>query len=149
MGNIARLLAVLSLLLVSVGCATSTTIITNPPGATVSRGGVELGQTPYVFTTDMNVMSSETLQVTAATGESQTVVLRRSEIDPIPFAVTLGTCFFCGWTGIGIAGGVAYFFAGWKLPESTVVTFGGRPAALRPRQPAVARRHVDDDAMVF
>lgn len=112
------------------GCATSTMIISNPPGAEVTQQGRSLGQTPVRYETSMWIMSSETVDVKSPSGEVQSITLRRSEIDPLPFVASLGACFCFGWTGIGLAGGIVYFAGGWKLPDETVVNFAQRPASI-------------------
>lgn len=72
MGKITPLAVVLIAAAAFSGCATTTTIVTNPPGATVERNGVKLGQTPLRYETKMHVFESEDVVVTSPTGEIRT-----------------------------------------------------------------------------
>ena len=86
----------------------------------------------------MWIWESETVDVTAPTGQVQTVTLRRSEIDPLPFFGGLGLCFCFGTAVVGLAGIPIYFAAGWKLPETTTVNFSPGAVALPSTGPKVA-----------
>jgi hypothetical protein len=113
------------------GCATSTMIVTDPPGATVARDGQTLGTTPLRYESKMWVLETEHIQVTSTSGVTQDVALTRSEIDALPFVGSLGlvACFW--YSGIGLVGIPWYFAAAWKLPATTVVTHPARPARKR------------------
>lgn len=131
MGQRFAFAAVVVIVAVGSGCATSTMIITDPPGATVARDGQTLGTTPLRYESKMWVLETEHVQVTSTSGVTQDVALTRSEIDPLPFVGSLGlvACFW--YSGIGLVGIPWYFAAAWKLPATTVVTHPARPAARK------------------
>lgn len=124
--NLAKLLSLSAAVALAAACATSTKIVTDTPGAKVvaidDKGGkTPVGSTPVNFETKMWIWEKQKLEVTAPTGETQTVELSRSEIDLIPTggAVALTCC-----TGVGVCGGVPLFLAGgMKLPAETKVQF--------------------------
>ena len=70
------------------GCATTTKITSDPPGATVSleKDKKELGKTPLTYESKMWIWESERVVVKAPGRKPKTVELKRSEFDALPFA---------------------------------------------------------------
>jgi hypothetical protein len=150
-GGIMRIaLLTISSLAVSVlagaGCATTTKIVTDPPGATVSviekegQPPRELGKAPLTYESKMWIVSSETL-VVKADGKEKRVELKRSEFDMVPGigSIALGVCLFP--TLCAPAGAVVLFLAGgMKLPEETKISMKdaapAKPVARRPDEAA-------------
>jgi hypothetical protein len=106
-------------------CATTTKIVTDEPGATVTlidaKGNKKpLGKTPLTHESKMWIWEKEKIEVSQG-GQTKVVELSRSEIDPLPTggAVVLTVC-----TGVGICAGLPLFLAGGlKFPEETKVVF--------------------------
>lgn len=116
-----RLAAVVVTCAVS-ACATTTTITTERPGATVVRQGdkEELGVTPLTYTSQAWLWQTEKLDVTDKRGKTATIEMKRSEVDMVPMAG--GVCL--SLTGCGAVAGIPLILAGgMKLPEETPVTF--------------------------
>jgi len=120
-------------------CASTTTIISDPPGATVhDKNGVELGKTPYEFTTKDSVFDSRVVEVRKRGYEPKIVELQRSEIDVVPFIASI-SCMFClgVTTLVGFIPAAFWFwYQGFKYPEETRIKLhkkagaGGDVAAL-------------------
>jgi len=127
----------------SVGCATTTTITTEQPGAKVVRQAdkVELGVTPYTYTSEMWLWESEKLEVTGK-GGSAVVEMKRSEVDMLPMVG--GVCL--SLTGCGLIAGVPVILAGgMKLPEKTEVVLS-KKQSLAPVERDDAVAHYQDVA---
>lgn len=100
------------------GCATTTKITSDPPGATVVREAdkKELGKTPLTYESKMWIWESERLTVKAPGRKPKTVELKRSEVDLLPMCG--GICLApvcCSGVPIILAGGM-------KLPETMKVS---------------------------
>lgn len=103
------------------GCATTTKITTEPPGATVIRDAdkKELGKTPLTYESKMWIWESEKLTVKAPGKKPKTVELKRTEADVLPLVG--GICLTL--TGCGCVAGIPIILAGgMKLPETTKVS---------------------------
>ncbi len=132
-----RLALIAVLAVATANCATSTNIVTEPPGAAVVRekDKVELGVTPYKYTTSMWIWESDKLNVTSKAGQSKSIEIKRTEIDLVPAVVagglTLCTC---------VCGVPVFLAGGFKLPETTKVEFDKKAAATesRPEQTPIA-----------
>ena len=88
MGFAVKRIALLLALAASVSCATTTMITTDAPGASVVRekDKVELGVTPYKYTTSMWIWESDKLNVTSKAGQTKSIEVKRSEFDMVPGA---------------------------------------------------------------
>ncbi len=105
----------------SLGCASTSNVVTERPGATVIResDGEELGQTPYAYETKGFLWESEKLKVVQGS-KTAVVEMKRSEIDMLPMVG--GACLTL--TGIGACAGIPIILAGgMKLPAETPVDF--------------------------
>lgn len=111
----------------SVACASTTTVVTERPGATVirERDGEELGQTPYAYETKGFLWESEKLKVVQG-NKTAVVEMKRSEIDMLPM---VGGICLTG-TGVGACVGLPIILAGgMKLPAETPVDFDKKKSA--------------------
>ena len=120
------------------GCATTTTIVTEPPGALVEHNGQQLGPTPLTYQSKMWMWETELVNVTSASGATKQIALKRSEIDVAPFVGSLGLVCCFGTAIVGLAGIPLFFAAAYKFPATTTVTFDQRPAAIPPSGPPLA-----------
>lgn len=122
------------------GCATTTKIVSEPPGAEVydssskdAKNAKALGKTPMTYEHKGWMWESTQLQVKAPGYKAKSVEVKRSEIDLMPTVggVALCVCVPClGWVG-----GPLWFLAGgMKFPEETKVKLDrdGAPAAAPP-----------------
>ncbi|MDP2342603.1 MAG: hypothetical protein Q8O67_16720 [Deltaproteobacteria bacterium] len=135
-----RFALLLVLVAAAVSCATTTTITTETPGATVVRekDKVELGVTPYKYTTSMWIWESDKLAITSKAGQTKSIEVKRSEFDMLPGlgGIGLSVCLFpiggpCAGIPIFLAGGM-------KLPETTKVEFDKKTAGKRPESEPLA-----------
>ena len=116
---------ILALLVVAVfaGCATSTVIVTDPPGAKVyDDKGSELGTTPYTFESSMWLWEKAELEVKKEGYQSKSFEVSRSEIDIVP---TIGSAalFVClGFVPFGLTGVVLFLAGGMKFPDETKIS---------------------------
>lgn len=131
------LVAVVALAALGTGCATTTKIVSEPPGAEVYdanvKDGKPLGKTPMTYEYKGWMWEAQPLQVKAPGYKAKTVELKRSEIDMMPTigGVAVCVCVPC----IGWVGGPLWFLAGgMKLPAETKVKLDreGAPAAEAP-----------------
>jgi hypothetical protein len=108
----------LAVVVLAAGCATTTTITTEKPGAKVFDGaGKELGMTPY--TLESKSWLWEATKVTLKQGDkSRDIEIKRGEVDLLP---TVGAACLT-LTCIGALGGVPLFLAGGLkfAPETKV-----------------------------
>ncbi len=133
------------------GCATTTKIVSEPPGAQVyeagdkdAKDGKAIGKTPMSYEFKGWIWDSKQLKVSAPGYQPKSVEIKRSEINLLPAigGVALFLCVPCaGWVG-----GPVWFLAdGMKLSEETKVKLDreGAPAALREEKggPVVAVRY--------
>jgi hypothetical protein len=113
-------------------CATTTKIVTEEPGATVTlidaKGDKKpLGKTPLTHESKVWIWEKEKIEVSQG-GQTKVVELSRSEIDLLPTggAVALTVC-----TGVGICVGLPLFLAGGlKFPEETKVVFDKKTSSF-------------------
>lgn len=133
------------------GCATTTKIVSEPPGAQVfelgakdDKEGKAVGKTPMSYEFKGWIWDAKQLKVSAPGYQPKNVEIKRSEINLVPAigGVALFLCVPCaGWVG-----GPVWFLAdGMKLSEETKVKLDreGAPAALRNEDggPVVAVRY--------
>lgn len=104
------------------GCATTTKITTEPPGATVTleKDKKELGKTPLTYESKMWIWESEKVVVKAPGRKAKTVEIKRSEFDALPFLggaclTLLPPCFCVQGLPIILAGG-------FKMPAETKIS---------------------------
>ena len=132
------LAAIVACAALGTGCATTTKIISEPPGAEVydaaaPKDAKPLGKTPMTYETKGWMWESAQLKVKAPGYKVKTVDLKRSEIDLMPTVggVAVCVCVPClGWVG-----GPLWFLAGgMKLPAETKVKLDreGAPAEAPP-----------------
>jgi hypothetical protein len=113
------------------GCATTTKITSEPPGATVTRESdkKELGKTPLTYESKMWIWEAEKVTVKAPGRQPKTVELKRSEADVLPLVG--GICLTL--TGCGCPIGLPIILAGgMKLPETTNVKLEAEKGAAPP-----------------
>ena len=108
---------VLSATLMSAGCATTTTIRSEPARATVLENGRKIGTTPHEYTSEQWVWESRTLEVQAPGYETAQVRLRRTELNTSQAIVSGLVFLFLCWP----AGGVMFGAGGMDFPEETFV----------------------------
>lgn len=137
-----------SLLWLSSACATTTNIVSQPPGAKVYDAvGTELGTTPFAYTSESWKTTKDVLELKKPGYVPKKVALERSAINLGPFVggIVLAACgvpmlstIIIG--GGMIAGGVVLILAGgWNYPEETAVELerggggGDVGPAIRPR----------------
>ena len=110
----------------SAACATTTKIVSEPPGATVTNTAdkKELGKTPMTYESKMWIWESDHL-VVAKNGKSKSVELKRNEADILPLVG--GGCLTL--TGCGAIAGIPIILAGgFKFPAEVKVDLeGGAP----------------------
>jgi hypothetical protein len=122
----------------SIGCATTTKIVSEPPGAEVydaaaAKGAKPLGKTPMSYEFKGWMWDTAQLKVQAPGYKAKTVDIKRTELDMLPTVggAALCVCVPClGWVG-----GPLWFLAGgMKLPEETKVKLDreGAPAEAPP-----------------
>jgi hypothetical protein len=131
-------LLVVGALSLGAGCATTTKITTDPPGATVTseKDKKELGKTPLTYESKMWIWDSEKVVIKAPGRKPKTVEIKRSEFDALPFLggaclTLLPPCFCVQGLPIILAGG-------FKMPAETKVTLEKDAAAAPPADPAPA-----------
>jgi hypothetical protein len=136
-------LLVVGALSLGAGCATTTKITTDPPGATVTleKDKKELGKTPLTYESKMWIWESEKVVIKAPGRKPKTVEIKRSEFDALPFLggaclTLLPPCFCVQGLPIILAGG-------FKMPAETKVALekdasGGDPAPAAAPAPAPA-----------
>ena len=134
-------LALVFVLAIASACATTTTIVTDTPGATVVRekDKIELGKTPYTYTTSMWIWESDKLAVTSKSGQTKSIEVKRSEFDMLPGVGGIGITVCTG--GALICVGLPIFLAGgFKLPAETKVEFDKKSAGVdaTPEQAPIA-----------
>ena len=116
----------LVLALVAGGCATSTRITTDPPGALVIDPVTkkELGKTPFTYESKMWMWESQKLTIKAAGFKTKTIELKRTDPDLVPLigGICLVPCCL-GGVPIILAGGL-------KMPEVTPVKMEAGESAL-------------------
>jgi hypothetical protein len=88
--RLGRLFPLVGLVTVSAfaGCASSTVLQTQPPGARVSINGIPMGTTPYTLT-DTNIVTTTTHLLFEYPGYQplDTLISRDEEVDPAPLIV--------------------------------------------------------------
>lgn len=118
-------LIVLAAASLGAGCATTTKITTDPPGATVTldngKEKKELGKTPLSYESKMWIWESEKVVVKAPGRKPKTVELKRSEFDALPFVG--GACVglltpYC----LCLPGGAIIAAGGFKFPAETKIS---------------------------
>jgi hypothetical protein len=80
------------------GCASSTVLQTQPPGARVTINGMVVGQTPYTLT-DTKIVSSQTPIRFEYPGYApmDVMLVRNEEVDPLPLIAGLFTLIPLLW----------------------------------------------------
>ncbi len=151
MTRLAALVLVLAASL-GAGCATTTKIVSEPPGAQVfeagagdAKDGKAIGKTPMSYEFKGWIWDSKQLKVSAPGYKPKNVDIKRSEINLLPAigGVAVCVCVPC----VGWIGGPVWFLAdGFKLSEETKVKLEreGAPAAASTRAhdgPVVAVRY--------
>jgi hypothetical protein len=136
--------ATVATLALGAGCATTTKITSDPPGATVTleKDKKEIGKTPLNYESKMWIWESERVIVKAPGRKPKTVEIKRSEFDALPFLG--GACValltpYC----LCLPGGAIIGAGGFKLPAETKVTLekdaaGGDPMPAPAPVPAAA-----------
>ena len=126
------------------GCATTTKIVSEPPGATVTNETTkkEMGKTPLTYESKMWIWDSEKVSVKAPGRKPKSVELKRSEFDALPFlggaCVGILTAPCLCLPGAAIIGA-----GGFKLPAETKVTLDKEAEAATPPPGALK---ADDEA---
>ena len=109
-------------LLMLAGCATTTKIVSEPPGAKVlDSKGTELGTTPYDHESTLWLWEKDELELRKSGYASKKIEVSRNEIDVVP---TIGSAalFVClGFVPFGLTGVVLFLAGGMKFPEETTV----------------------------
>ena len=133
---------VVSMAVMSGGCATTTTIRSEPAHATVIEKGRKLGKTPYAYTSEQWVWETRTVELEAPGYERAQVRLRRSELNTNQAIVSaLVFWFLC------LPAGVVMFGAGgMDFPDETFVrldpaTSSSSTSPLSPEFRTVAMRY--------
>lgn len=99
-------------------CATTTTIVTDAPGAKVSDAdGKELGVTPYKYESKAWIWEKTPVKVSAG-GKEKTVELARNEFDVLPGVGGICLTLTGGLACVGIP---LFLAGGMKMPETTKV----------------------------
>jgi hypothetical protein len=132
MERLALLAFALSASVAATNCATTTMIVSDPPGAKVVKeeGNTALGVTPYKYETSMWIWESEKVKVTSTAGQTKSIELKRSEFDMVPGLAGIGITVCTG--GSLICVGLPIFLAGgFKLPEQTKVQFDAKKGFFR------------------
>lgn len=98
-------------------CVTTTKILSDPPGATVTSQHAKkvVGKTPFIYETSMWIWETDKVSVKAPGHKQKNIELKRSEADLLPLVG--GICLTpvcCSGVPIILAGGL-------KLPEVTRV----------------------------
>ncbi len=133
-------------------CATTTRIVTEEPGATVTlidaKGDKKvLGKTPLAHESKMWIWEKEKIEVSQG-GQTKVVELARSEFDVVPGvgAIAVTVC-----TGGGlICVGVPMFLAGGlKMPAETKVAFDKKTSSFIRVPESTMTLAVSDDAQRF
>jgi hypothetical protein len=140
------------------GCATTTKITTDPPGATVTleKDKKELGKTPLTYESKMWIWDSERVVVKAPGRKPKTVELKRSEFDALPFVG--GACLgiltpYC----LCLPGAAIIAAGGFKMPAETKISLekdassSGDPAPTPAPAPAPSAKAdvVEGDAVAM
>ena len=138
------LAAIVACAVLSTGCATTTKIVSEPPGAEVydSKAGKDakpLGKTPMSYEYKGWIWESQQLKVQAPGHKAKTVEIKRNEIDLLP---TVGAVCLCLTPLLCTQiGGIALFVAGgMKLPAETKVKLDREAAPAEPAAPPVGLR---------
>lgn len=146
-----RIIALTIIAAASLGsaCATTTKIISDPPGATVTseKDKKELGKTPLTYETKMWIWDSEKVSVKAPGRKAKSVELKRSEADVFPLVG--GICLTL--TGCGCVAGVPIILAGgMKMPAETKVGLDKEPEAAAPPPAALKDdEHAPSDSVAM
>ena len=111
--------------LMSLACATTTKIVSEPPGATVTsvKDKKELGKTPLTYETKMWIWESEQVTLKAAGKKVKTLELKRSDIDVLPLIGSICLLPVC------CSGAVLFAADGFKLPPEVAVKLENEPGA--------------------
>jgi hypothetical protein len=110
--------------LLAASCATTTQIISEPPGAKVHDDkGTELGTTPYSFESKGWLWESAKLELRKDGYQNKPIEVKRSEIDVMPTigAAALTVCLL-PTTILWVSGPILFLAAGMKFPAETKVT---------------------------
>ena len=123
------------------GCATTTKIVSEPPGAEVAevaskdaKDAKSIGKTPMSYEFKGWLWDSKQLKVSAPGYKAKTVEIKRGEVDLLPTVggVAVCVCVPCvGW----VAGPLWFLAGGLKLPAETKVKLdreGAPPAEAAP-----------------
>jgi len=105
------------------GCATSTLIQSEPPGAKVyDSNGTELGTTPYTHESSIWIWESDKLELRKDGYKNKTVEVSRNEIDVMPTvgAAALTLCLL-PTAILWVSGPVLFVAGGMKFPDETTV----------------------------
>jgi len=142
---VVRAIFLVAVLGAGTSCATSTVILSDPPGATVSYHGRDLGQTPLDYDSEDWLWESRKLEVSYPGYQPRNVTLRREKLNPT-VAIASGAVFlfFCWPAGVGmfLAGGLDY-------PDEVYVRLRpARPARAPVPPPYPARPHAAPPAPV-
>jgi hypothetical protein len=122
---------VASSMLLGAGCATTTMVVTEKPGAKVfNKDGKELGATPYNLEAKTWLWESTPL-VVKQDGKQRDIEVKRSEIDILP---TVGSA--CGFVLCFPAGIAGFLAGGMKFPTETKVDMAQAGPAAAPSAPA-------------
>jgi hypothetical protein len=110
--------------LLAASCATTTQIISEPPGAKVHDDkGTELGTTPYTFESTAWLWESSKLELRKDGYQNKAVEVKRSEIDVMPTVGAVALTLCLAPTGIlWVSGPVLFLAGGMKYPAETKVT---------------------------
>jgi hypothetical protein len=113
--------------LAATGCATTTKIVSEPPGATVTNLDTKkpVGKTPLTYESKMWMWEAEHLEVKAPNRKPKSVEIKRSEIDGLPLAGGVCATLICCPVGIPLV-----LAGGWKLPETVKVDLGPESSAM-------------------
>ena len=127
-------LCLIAAVLLGSACATTTKIVSEPPGAMVTseKDSKDLGKTPLTYESKMWIWESEKVSVKAAGRKTKSIELKRSEADALPLVG--GICL--SLTGCGLVAGLPIILAGgMKMPAETKVSLDKEAEATPP--PAV------------
>lgn len=143
--------AIAAVALFGTGCATTTKIVSEPPGAEVydaaaGKDAKAIGKTPLSYEYKGWIWESKQLKVQAPGHKPKTVDIKRSEVDIVPAIGSVCLCLtplLCTQVG----GIVLFVGGGMKLPAETKVKLDREAAPAEAPAPPVGLRE-DDGAPV-
>ncbi len=133
-------LVILMVLSTAVGCASTTTIDSDPQGATVTINGQHVGTTPVQYTDSATIMARHTVVLEKPGYETSRATLRRDGDINVGAAVAAGVGFI---TCIGTPLLVSLL---WVLEYPEYNEYALQAQGASQQQPEV---HIEDDTITF